>query len=74
MKKKIYNVIIREILSTCIEVEVEAENAQEVKEFARDEYYRENIVLTEDDFEYREMLAAGAEESYDDDDEFFEEF
>lgn len=52
-EKKEYTICIREILETS--VTVKAESVESAKSMAEELYYNEDIVLTEDDFSYREM-------------------
>lgn len=61
---KTYTVFIHEILARS--VDVKAESAEEAKEIVEKMYYDEEIVLTADDFAYREMR----EENEDDYEEF----
>lgn len=63
-KKKTYTVFIHEILARS--VDVEAESVEEAKAIVEKMYYDEEIVLTADDFAYREMR----EENEDDYEEF----
>lgn len=51
MKK--FNITIYETLSTT--VEVDAESVEEAKEIVKEMYFDEKIILTADDFSYREI-------------------
>lgn len=53
MSCKNYTVYIHEVLSRA--VDVKAESVEEAKEIVEKMYYDEQIILTAEDFAYREM-------------------
>ena len=59
-EKKEYTILIREVLETS--VTVRAKSLEDAKDKVEEDYFNEEVILTADDFAYREMREENEEE------------